>query len=159
MSRFSRTTITQNRKARYMTVENQLWRGRGWDGRRGEERGGEGRRQKRKGWQGRTIPMMSLHAHSLVADVIPFSIICIVVINNSSRLKQNSETSEHHIPGVPAQGGVKHIILCRNLLCVCVCGVCGVCVCGVCVRVCDCACVRAHVCACVCVCVCACITC
>ena len=99
--------------------------------------------------------MMPLLTHSLVAYVLPF-IVCskVVTTKDISRLRQGSDTSEHHMPGVPAQGGTLCISLCRTLLCVCVC----VCVH---VRVCMCVYLCVCVCACVCVsmCVHACITC
>ena len=48
---------------------------------------------------------MSLHVHSLVAYVLPIIVISkVFAIEDPSKLNQNSETSEHHMPGVPAQG-------------------------------------------------------
>ena len=41
-----------------------------------------------------------LHAHSLVAHIHP--IIVIKEVKDSSRLNEDSETSEHHMPWVPA---------------------------------------------------------
>ena len=66
--------------------------------------------------------IIPLHAHSLVTCVRSIVIIKVIPIKNSSSLKQDSETSEHYMPGVPAQGNsicakLHH----RDLQCVCVC--------------------------------------
>ena len=104
MSRFSRITITPNRKARYRTIENHL-------GRRGEGSLYNRARLER--------PVMSLHAYSLVANVLPFNISSkVVTIKDFSRLRQDSDTHEHDIPGVPAQGATTCIYMC---VCVCLC--------------------------------------
>ena len=44
-----------------------------------------------------------LHAHSLVAHIYPITV-CTKVVKEPSRFNEDSETSEHHMPGVPAQG-------------------------------------------------------
>ena len=46
---------------------------------------------------------MSLHVHSLVAYILSIIVISKVISKDPSRLNQNSETSEHNIPGIPAQ--------------------------------------------------------
>ena len=52
---------------------------------------------------------MSLQAHSLVANVLPFIIISkVVTIKDSSRLNQDSKTSEHHMPGVAVQSSAPY---------------------------------------------------
>ena len=43
--------------------------------------------------------LMSLNLHSLVAIIVITNI-----IQDSSRLNQDSYTSEHHMPGIPTQG-------------------------------------------------------
>ena len=44
-----------------------------------------------------------MHTHSLVANVLAIVIISkVVTIKDPPRLDQDSETSEHHMPGVPA---------------------------------------------------------
>ena len=41
--------------------------------------------------------------HSLVANVLPIvSISIVVTTDDPSRLNEDSNTSEHHMPGVPA---------------------------------------------------------
>ena len=60
--------------------------------------------------------MMSLHAHSLVAYILSISIISkVFAIKDLSRLNQDSETSEHDMPGIPAQGSTTCITLHRDL--------------------------------------------
>ena len=65
--------------------------------------------------------------HSLVANVLPIVIISkVVTIKDPSRLKEDSNTSEHHMPGVPAhtQGSTANYMnveyVCM-LVCVCAC--------------------------------------
>ena len=60
--------------------------------------------------------MMSLHAHSLIACILSISIISkVVAIKDPSRLNQDSETSEHYMPGIPAQGSTTCITLQSDL--------------------------------------------
>ena len=59
--------------------------------------------------------MMSLHAHLLVAYILSVIVISKVVSKDPSRLNQDSETSEHNIPGVPAQGSSTCITLHMDL--------------------------------------------
>ena len=57
--------------------------------------------------------MMSLQAHSLVANVLSFIIISkVATTKDISRLNQDSDTSEHHMPRVPAQDGTTYMYMC-----------------------------------------------
>ena len=88
----------------------------------GEEEGGRGGSLKGAGQD----QMMSLQAHSLVANVLPFIIISkVVTIEDVSSLNQNSDTGEHHMPRVPAQDGTTCITLLpwepTYTVCICTC--------------------------------------
>ena len=48
--------------------------------------------------------IIPLHAHSLVTCVRSIVIIKVIPIKNPSSFNQDSETTEHYMPGVPAQG-------------------------------------------------------
>ena len=51
----------------------------------------------------RTDKVHCMHTHSLVAYVLAIVIISkVVATEDPSRLDQDSETSEHYMPGVPA---------------------------------------------------------
>ena len=93
--------------------------------------------------------MISLHVHSLVAYVLPIIIHSKVVTTMEiSSLNKDSQSSEHHMPGVPAQGSTTlHIAwtyIYMHVVCVCVCAV----VIQVQVQV------QVHMCVCMCVCAC-----
>ena len=47
------------------------------------------------------LHVMSLNSNSLVAIIVIANI-----VEDSSRLNQDSYTSEHHMPGIPAQGSI-----------------------------------------------------
>ena len=66
--------------------------------------------------------------HSLVANVLPIVIISkVVTIKDPSRLNEDPNTSEHHMPGVPAhtQGSTENymnvVYVCMMCVCACVC--------------------------------------
>ena len=62
--------------------------------------------------------MTSLQAHSLVANVLPFIIISkVATTKDVPGLSQDSDTSEHYMPRVPAQSGITYMYMC---VCVCV---------------------------------------
>ena len=59
--------------------------------------------------------------HSLVANVLPIVIISkVVTIKDPSRLKEDPNTSEHHMPGVPAHTqGSTDVLTARTYMHVC----------------------------------------
>ena len=61
--------------------------------------------------------------HSLVANVLPIVIISkVVTIKDPSRLKEDSNTSEHYMPGVPAhtQGSTENYMNVEYVCMMCV---------------------------------------
>ena len=52
---------------------------------------------------------MSLHAHSLVANVLPFIVSSKVITQDISSLNKDSNSSEHYIPREPARDGTTGI--------------------------------------------------
>ena len=108
-------------------MENHL--GRGGEGRGGEGRewrGGEGKGGE--GVEGRDqmfhkeamIKHPCMPGHSLVANVLPIVISKVVTIKDPSRLNEDSNTSEHHVPGVPAHmQGSTDVLSARTYMHVC----------------------------------------
>ena len=62
---------------------------------------------------------MSLCTHSLVAYILPIIINSKVGLpEDASTVNQDSETSEHHMPWVPAQDSTTHVDIYKSHLCV-----------------------------------------
>ena len=60
--------------------------------------------------------MILQHAHSLVACILSIVIIFkVATIKNPSRLNQDSDTTEHDMPRVPAQGSSKCVSIHKDL--------------------------------------------
>ena len=62
---------------------------------------------------------MMLHAHSLVAYIETFTVI-FKVVKDPSRFNEDPETSEHHMPGIPAHRAAAHVPLFTCMYTVCV---------------------------------------
>ena len=72
--------------------------------RRGE--GGKGREGDGKVLS-KNLQMISLQVHSLVACILSIIVITkVVTIKDPSSLNQDPKTSEHHMPGIPAQDSI-----------------------------------------------------